>query len=60
MKRFVEFYSYELGRRIKLPIDISLKSNKSTQTLLVEIPQQEYEVTIEPTYTNAIWEGGAE
>ena len=55
MKRFIEFYSEELKRKVKLLADISMVCDESKQMIEIEIPQQKYVVANEVTYKDAIW-----
>jgi hypothetical protein len=56
MKRFVEFYSHELNKKVRIPIDIKLEVDNGRQMLHVEVPQQIFGVTKEFVSTAAVWD----
>lgn len=56
MKRFVEFYSYELNKKVRIPIDIKLEVDNGRQMLHVEVPQQIFGVTKEFASTAVVWD----
>ena len=60
MKRFVEFYSGELGRKVRIPVDISIVLDESTDTMVVDIPRQIFGTTKEATLVNATFKRGVE
>ena len=55
MRRFVDFFSEELKRTVRIPIDIKVERDESRNMLRVEIPQQTFDVAEEATYFPAIW-----
>ena len=56
MKRFVEFYSHELNKKVRIPIDIRLALDNSRQILHVEVPQQIFAITSEFASILPVWD----
>ena len=56
MKRFITFYSEELKRDVRIPIDISIEEESRIDTLHIRIPEQNFMVAKEITFPTARWE----